>query len=93
MCEFMVEEDDDEKGDFFLFHDIFFIKNILISWVLFIFQVLRLVKKQHFKVNWMEHFHTLSNGTKCVLGFQSANFVIHSIQEGVNVVEIECGGK
>ena len=31
MCEFMVEEDDDEKGDFFLFHDIFFIKNILIS--------------------------------------------------------------
>ena len=41
----------------------------------------------------MEHFHTLSNGTKCVLGFQSANFVIHSIQEGVNVVEIECGGK
>ena len=29
---------------------------------------IKFLKKQHLKINWLEEFHTLNNGTKCILG-------------------------
>ena len=53
-----------------------------------------LTLSQHLKVSWLEKYlppNGNSNDPK-VLGFHSSNFVIHSVSEGINLSEVECGG-
>ena len=50
-----------------------------------------LLNRQNLKITWIERF-LCKDEPNSVLGFHSSKFVIHSIKEGINIVEIECGG-
>ena len=50
------------------------------------------IKKQNLKINWLEHFWTSNDEIRCILGFHSSYFVIHGIENGVNIAQVECGG-
>ena len=48
---------------------------------------------QNLKLSWLERLVDIGNGNRCILGFHSSSFVIHSTVDAVNVGEIVCGGE